>query len=154
VDDEASATPATARKGLGIKRPNDQEIRKSRRVTVDMTNKDFANIFKAPRPSIRMSIRIGGNPSPMPMAFQAGTGIKKQSKALLKIRYLIQKHFLTGFPHSIKKAKRDPFDFVFIAKLAGLNRALAESFEAGGNLLNKYQKLNFNLFNNEYLAKM
>jgi hypothetical protein len=76
-----------------------------------------------------------------------------EGKALFKIRYLIQKHFLTGFPHSIKKAAHDPFDFVFIAKLAGLNRALAESFE-GGNLLAAYQKLNFNLFNNEYLAKM
>lgn len=91
------------------------------------------------------------------MTFQTGGGIK-QSKAnprsLLKLRYLIQKHFLTGFPHSVKKAERDQFDFVFIAKLAGLNRALAESFEGGTNLLTAYQKLNFNLFNNEYLAKM
>jgi hypothetical protein len=67
---------------------------------------------------------------------------------------LIQKHFLTGFPHSIKKAERDPFDFVFIAKLAGLNRALAEAFEGGSNLLAAYQKLDCNLFANEYLAKM
>ena len=82
----------------------------------------------------------------------------------MKIRYLIQKHFLTGFPHSIKKAERDPFDFVFIAKLAGLNRALAEAFNkeensvtlgsGGGNLLAAYQKLDCNLFANEYLAKM
>jgi hypothetical protein len=66
---------------------------------------------------------------------------------------LIQKHFLTGFPHSIKKAERDPFDLVFIAKLAGLNGALAEAFE-GSNLLAAYQKLDCNLFVNEYLTNM
>ena len=89
----------------------------------------------------RMILSNSGNlqiPTSATPAWQAGTGMHvtrlhgqpntgKQGKALLKLRYLIQKHFLTGFPHSMKKAAHDPFDFVFIAKLAGLNRALAES---------------------------
>ena len=41
-----------------------------------------------------------------------------------KIRTMLQKHFMTGFPHSLKQNKNPNFDFMLVEKLGILNRTL------------------------------
>ena len=70
---------------------------------------------------------------------------------MLKIRHLIQKHFLTGFPHSLRKSA---LDLLFFVKLAALGYALDHCFQQNRTLAHVYGRIHFNLFNEEYLMKM
>jgi hypothetical protein len=69
---------------------------------------------------------------------------------------LIQKHFLTGFPHS-KRKPQARFDFVFIAKMAVLNRYLDNILPERrgiGNIGLAYRRLGSNLYKNKYYTRM
>ena len=77
--------------------------------------------------------------------------LASMGEAIRKVRWLIQKHFLSGFPHSL--TKRSP-DLLLYAKLAAFNHALDICFSPNKNIANIYGNIEFNLFNEEFLLKM
>ena len=56
-----------------------------------------------------------------------GPIIGEGSRNMQKIRKMIQKHFLSGFPWSITTKKEINFDFVIIQRLANWKRGLENS---------------------------
>ena len=80
-----------------------------------------------------------------------------ESPAIQKFKYLLQKHFMTGYPHSLKRMdgrSRAQVNFVFITKMANLNSTLNEVFKERPNLFHKYAEINFSLFNKAHLETM
>lgn len=69
---------------------------------------------------------------------------------------MIQKHFLTGYPHSLKRKNRTGYNFNFgmIEKLGMFKRAFDSNFEGGVTIGQKYMELRMNLFSYSYVEKV
>ena len=83
-----------------------------------------------------------------------GPMIGEGNKSTQKIRRMIQKHFVTGLPHSIALEKAVVnFDFVVIQRLGNWKRGMENSLEER-TLGQAYLDLRCNLFGIGYLERM
>ena len=142
----------------GVKSPNDQ----SRGIGSSESNqRGVTSPLLQGRPNRKLT--VGGSFKNESWINKCENGVYKnnyspgqRNESTRKIRYLIQKHFLTGFPHS-KKKPQTRFDFVFIAKMAVLNRYLDHILperQGRGNIGLAYRRLGSNLYKNKYYTRM
>ena len=64
--------------------------------------------------------------------------LRRETRGTKKTRRLIQKHFLTGYPHSLRKTKLIKLNFDYITKMAALKEALQKAFPIKSNISIKY----------------
>jgi len=88
--------------------------------------------------------------------YEGAEGLVK-SEGVQKVRFAVQKHFMTGYAHSLlpsKKLGHSDLDFLFCAEMGRLNTALGEVLGDKKSLEEKYQTIAENLFSNARLQKI